>query len=142
MDSVFAKRGAGPEFFQTRTPEDLDARVGEADVLVISGLWKNHLLNLASKLRFIQSIGAGYDQFPLDELKAQGIRLASAGGGNRNAVSEHVLALILMLSRQIHIDRDNQRGHFWRGMIPDPERRQDELPGKTLGIVGLGAIGS
>ncbi|MEE9198963.1 MAG: D-2-hydroxyacid dehydrogenase [Dehalococcoidia bacterium] len=142
MDSTFEKRDAGVKFFQVRSPEELDARISEADVLVISGLWENRLLDLAPKLRFIQSIGAGYNQFSLDELKARGIRLASASGRNRNAVSEHVFALILALTRQTYIDRDNQHKHFWRGMITDLDQRQDELPGKTLGIVGLGAIGS
>jgi phosphoglycerate dehydrogenase-like enzyme len=142
MDEAFEKRNAGIDYFQVRAAEDLDAKIAEADVLVVSGFWSNHLLELASRLRFIQSIGAGYDQFPLDELRTRGIRLASASGVNKNAVSEHALALILAFSRHIHEGRDNQRKHFWRGMIADIASREDELAGKTLGIVGLGRIGS
>lgn len=142
MDDVFKKRNAGINYFQVRTQKDLNDRIEDCDVLVVSGLWDNHLFNSAPRLRFIQSIGAGYDQFPLDELRARGIRLASASGVNLNAVSEHAFSLILAFSRHIHIGRDNQRARFWRGMVPDIDSREDELPGKTLGIVGLGKIGS
>ena len=65
-----------------RDPETLVKRVGEADVLVISGLWQNLLLDQTKRLRFIQSIGAGTDQFPREELAKRGIRLASARGVN------------------------------------------------------------
>jgi phosphoglycerate dehydrogenase-like enzyme len=119
----------------------LDDRVGEADVLVISGLWHNRLLDRAGNLRFIQAIGAGTDQFPLEELKKRGIRLASARGVNYRAVAEHAMALILALSRRLPEARDNQAKGVWRGMIGDLSRREDELGGKTLLVVGLGQIG-
>ena len=127
--------------FPARDAETLQERVGEADVLVISGLWHNGLLDHAKKLRFIQAIGAGTDQFPRDELARRGIRLASAHGVNYRAVAEHAMALILALSRRLPEARDNQAKRLWRGMIGDPARREDELGGKTLLIVGLGQIG-
>ena len=124
-----------------RDLETLENRVGEADVLVISGLWHDSLLDRAGKLRFIQAIGAGTDQFPLEELKKRGIRLASARGVNYRAVAEHAMALILALSRRLPEARDNQAKRVWRGMIGDLSRREDELGGKTLLVVGLGQIG-
>ena len=51
------------------------------------------------------------------------------------------MALILALSRRLAEARDNQAKHVWRGMICDPSRREDELGGKTLPVVGLGQIG-
>jgi phosphoglycerate dehydrogenase-like enzyme len=137
----FSALDAGINSFAVRDPETLDDRVGEADVLVISGLWHNRLLGRASKLRFIQAIGAGTDQFPLEELKKRGIRLASARGVNYRAVAEHAMALILALSRRLPEARDNQAKGVWRGMIGDLSRREDELGGKTLLVVGLGQIG-
>ena len=127
--------------FEVRDAETLAARIAEADVLVISGLWQNALLQRAEKLRFIQSIGAGTDQFPRDELARRGIRLASARGVNARAVAEHAMALILALSRRLPEARDNQAKRVWRGMIGDLAQREDELGGKTLLIVGLGDIG-
>jgi phosphoglycerate dehydrogenase-like enzyme len=137
----FSALGTGIRSFVVRDPESLEARVGEADVLVISGLWQNGLLDRATKLRLIQAIGAGTDQFPREELARRGIRLASAGGVNYRAVAEHAMALILALSRRLPEARDNQAKRMWRGMIGDPSRREDELGGKTLLVVGLGQIG-
>ena len=148
LELIFARRqtnpGApvSPSFFQVWTPANLTARLPEADVLVISGFWQNDLLDSAPRLRFIQSIGAGVDQFDLDALRQRGIRLATASGVNANAVSEHAMALILALTRHIHTGRDRQQRHVWRGMIGDLAQREDELGGKTLLIVGLGKIGS
>ena len=114
LQPQFERRRTGVKSFQVWNREDLDRRIGEADVLVISGLWRNELLDLGKKLRFIQSIGAGVDQFPKDLLAQRAIRLASARGVNTNAVAEHAMALILALSRRLPEARDNQTRHVWR----------------------------
>src|SRR6266852_2191135 len=137
----FSALATGINSFEVRDPETLESRVGEADVLVISGLWHNGLLDRATKLRFIQAIGAGTDQFPRDELRKRGIRLASARGVNARAVAEHAMALILALARRLPEARDNQAKRVWRGMIGYLTQREDELAGKTLIVVGLGQIG-
>ncbi len=137
----FSGLDTGISSIAVRDLETLEDRVGEADVLVISGLWQDGLLDRAGKLRFIQAIGAGTDQFPLAELRKRGIRLASARGVNYRAVAEHAMALILALSRRLPEARDNQAKRVWRGMIGDLSRREDELGGKTLLVVGLGQIG-
>jgi phosphoglycerate dehydrogenase-like enzyme len=137
----FSALDTGIGSFAVRDLESLEDRVGGAHVLVISGLWRNGLLDRTSQLRFIQAIGAGTDQFPLEELKKRGIRLASARGVNYRAVAEHAMALILALSRRLPEARDNQAKRVWRGMIGDLSRREDELGGKTLLVIGLGQIG-
>jgi phosphoglycerate dehydrogenase-like enzyme len=141
LGSEFAARATGIRHLEVRTPDELAARVGEADVLVVSGLWRNELIAAAPRLRFIQSISAGTDQYDRTALAARGIRLASAQGANERAVAEHAMALILALTRLLHMARDNQRAYRWRGMIADRDRREDELDGKTLVIVGFGRIG-
>ena len=98
----FLKLATGIESFEVRDGAALEQRIGEADVLVISGLWRNDLLPRAKRLRFIQSIGAGTDQFSLETLKQHGVRLASARGVNARAVSEHLMALMLALARRLH----------------------------------------
>jgi D-2-hydroxyacid dehydrogenase (NADP+) len=141
MSATFGARQTHLRHFQAWTLDELSARLHEADVLVVSGFWRNFLLDNAPRLRFIQSIGAGVDQFPQDELRRRGIRLASARGVNRNAVAEHAMAHMLALVRQLHTGRDHQHQHRWRGMISNLAEREDELGGKTLLIVGLGEIG-
>jgi phosphoglycerate dehydrogenase-like enzyme len=141
LQSRFELRGTRVRSVQASSGDDLDRCIGEADVLVVSGLWRDELLDMAPRLRFIQSIGAGVDQFPKQLLASRGIRLASAQGVNERAVSDHAMALILALARRLPEARDNQTKHAWRPMIGDQQRREDELGGKTLLIVGLGGIG-
>ena len=141
LQECFAERKTGIRSLEVRTREELDARIGEADVLVVSMLWRDELVERAPKLRFIQSISAGTDQYSRELLKARGIRLASAQGANARAVAEHAMALILALTRRLPEARDNQAKRVWRGMIGELDRREDEVGGKTLLIVGLGRIG-
>jgi phosphoglycerate dehydrogenase-like enzyme len=142
MADRFALRGTGIRHFQVSTIEELTVRIADADVLSVSMMWRNSLIPRAPKLKFIQSISAGTDQYSRDALKAAGIRLASGQGVNARAVAEHAMSLILAMTRQLHLARDNQVKHHWRGMISDLGKREDELGGKTLLIVGLGRIGS
>jgi D-2-hydroxyacid dehydrogenase (NADP+) len=125
-----------------RSLDEFKARIPEADVVVVSMMWRNEFAEIASKLQFIQSISAGLDQYDRDLLARRGIRLASAAGVNAEAVAQHAMALILALKRQLHTGRDNQAAKLWRGMISDIGAREDQLNGKTLLIVGIGRIGS
>ena len=139
---AFATRQTGVAHFQVRTLEELERRAPEADVLIVSGLWRNTLLAKAPKLRFVQSLSAGTDQYDKALFASRGVRLANAQGANERAVAEHAIALLLALTRQLHLARDNQRARHWRGMIGDRDLREQEVSGKTLLIVGLGRIGT
>jgi phosphoglycerate dehydrogenase-like enzyme len=123
LQARFAARKTGLRSFEVRAPDDLARRIGEADVLVVSGMWKNELLDKATKLKFIQGIGSGVDQFA-------------------RAVAEHAMSLMLALVRRLPEARDNQAKRHWRAMIGDLTKREDELFGKTLLIIGLGTIGN
>ena len=142
MAHCFSLRGTEVSHSQAWSTEDTQTQLPTADVLVISGFWQDEYLDHANRLRYIQSIGAGYDQFPLDTLKARSISLANATGVNADAVSQHAMGLILALYRQLHTGRDNQKQKIWRGMISDISMREDDLCGHTVLIVGLGAIGN
>jgi phosphoglycerate dehydrogenase-like enzyme len=142
MAERFALRRTGIHHFELRSADELVRRLPEADVLVVSGLWRNDLAAGASRLKLIQSISAGTDQFDSTVLRERGIRLAGAAGVNAEAVAEHAMALMLALARRIPEARDNQLARRWRGMIGDIAAREDQLTGKTLLIVGMGRIGS
>ncbi len=138
----FELRKTGIKCFEVRAYDDLVKRIGEADVVLASGMWKNDLIPHAGKLKFIQSISSGMDQYSKELLGAKGIRLASAAGVNARAVAEHAIALILAIARRLPEARDNQHKKVWRGMLGDLTQREDELGGKTLLVVGMGRIGS
>lgn len=137
----FTARDTAMTFEIARSSAELEAKIANADVLSVSGLWKNELAPKAKRLRLIQSISAGTDQYDKAVLKAHGIRLASAQGVNANAVAEHAISLMLTLSRQLHFLRDHQHGKHWRPMQGDRRIREDEIQGKTVLIVGMGGIG-
>lgn len=142
MKDRFELRKTGLKNFQVWNYDDLQRRVGEADVVVVSGMWKNELIPSAGKLKFIQSISSGMDQYSKEQLAAKGVRLCSAAGVNARAVAEHAIALVLAIARRLPEARDNQHKKTWRGMIGDLTQREDELGGKTVLIVGMGRIGS
>jgi phosphoglycerate dehydrogenase-like enzyme len=142
MKNRFDTRQTGIKSVEVRAYDELQKRIGEADVVVVSGMWKNDLIAHAPKLKFIQSISSGMDQYSKEQLGAKKVRLASAAGVNARAVAEHAMALILAVARRLPEARDNQHKKTWRGMIGDLAEREDELGGKTLLVVGMGRIGS
>lgn len=142
MADRFAHRKTGIAHLQVRTLDDLYARASEADVIVVSMLWRNDLLGSASKLKFVQSISAGTDQYDRARFQAHGVRLASAAGVNANAVAEHAMAMMLATERHIVSGRDHQARAHWRPMISAIAEREAELTGRTIVIVGLGRIGA
>src|SRR5262245_57003357 len=71
MKASFDALNTGIANFELRDAATLDQRIGEADVLVVSGMWHNGLIDLGGRLRFIQSIGSGTDQFDKEKLTAK-----------------------------------------------------------------------
>lgn len=143
LRAVFDRQNTGIATVEARDVDDLLTLLPSADVLVVGGGWKNAWLPTASRLRFVQSISSGTNQFDLDAFRARHIALASAQGVNTNAVSDHAMGLLLALARQLpHHMRQQQRRVWHPGPAPaDMAAREDELAGKTVLVVGLGAIG-
>ncbi len=131
----------GIRALQVTTREALRAALPQADVLVVSHLWEGDMLPLAERLVYLQSVSSGTERFDPAALRGRGVLLASGQGVNADAVSDHAMGLLLSLTRQLAQARDDQTAGRWRRMQPDPAKRLDELPGKTLLLVGLGAIG-
>src|SRR5260370_40666526 len=101
MKDRFELRQTGIKNFQIRAYDDLVKRIGEADVVLAPGMWKNDLIAHAGKLKFIQSISSGMDQYSKEHLGAKNIRLASDTGVNARARADHALALILADARVV-----------------------------------------
>ncbi len=141
VEAEFLSRRKDIRTLLATSGEALEAMIPDVDVLVVSGLWRNALLEHAPKLRFIQSISAGTDQYDKALFAARGLRLASAQGANERAVAEHAMALVLSLSRHLHLGRDAQSARHWRPMIADPQAREREQGGRTVVVVGFGRIG-
>ncbi|MBD1395843.1 phosphoglycerate dehydrogenase [Pontibacter sp. JH31] len=94
-------------------------------------------IKLADKLKFVARAGAGLDNIDAEALEAKGIALLGANEGNRQAVGEHALGMLLSLMRNITRGDRQVRGQVWLR----EENRGEEINGKTVGIIGYGHMG-
>lgn len=94
-------------------------------------------LNRATKLKFIGRVGAGLENIDVDKAQELGIQLFNAPEGNRNAVGEQALGMLLSLLNHLNrVDREVRSG-IWKR----EENRGVEIEGKTVGIIGYGNMG-
>ena len=95
------------------------------------------LLDRATGLQFIGRLGAGLENIDVDYARSKGVFLAAAPEGNRNAVGEHTLGMLLSLFNKLHTADAEVRRGLWRR----EENRGLEIAGKTIGIIGYGNTG-
>jgi D-3-phosphoglycerate dehydrogenase len=120
--------------------EALKERLPSADALLVRSETRvtAPLLESAPRLRVIGRAGAGVDTIDVDAATSRGIVVVNAPGGNSIAAAEHALALMFALVRRVAAaDGSMKRGEWARSKYVGTE-----LTGKTLGLVGLGRVGS
>ena len=95
------------------------------------------LLEKGKNLKFIARVGAGMEN--IDVLKAQelGIKLINSPEGNRDAVAEHCLGMLLVLMNRLFISANEVKNNVWLR----EENRGEEIKGKTFGLIGYGNMG-
>jgi len=114
--------------------------VTNSDGIVIRSRFKMdaEFLDAAKQLKFIARSGAGMENIDVGYCEKRGITLFNAPEGNRNAVGEHALGMLLSLINHLNTSDQEVRLGKW-----DREgNRGEELDGKTVGIIGLGNNGS
>jgi len=117
-------------------PDDLVDLVGRADVFICSNkTWDDAYLSRLSEGDWVQTIGAGYDAYPVDRFAERGIRLTNAPGIHGPAAGEHAFALALAFSRDLRTYFRQQRAREW------DRHTGAELADRRLTVLGLGAIG-
>ena len=119
--------------------KDIEAKISNYDGVVIRSRFTidKQFLNAATSLKFIGRVGAGLENIDCDYAKEKGITLFNAPEGNRNAVGEHSLALLLALFNKLtKANREIRRGKWQR-----EANRGLELDGKTVGLIGYGNMG-
>ncbi|MDB5523944.1 MAG: oxidoreductase [Rhizobium sp.] len=89
----------------------------------------------ASKLRVISRNGTGLDNLPLADLKSRGIAVRTADGANARGVAELAIAMIFSAMRHLPFTDQGLKAGGW------PRRRGIEFFGRTLGVIGCGAVG-
>lgn len=101
--------------------------------ILVTSSWRPDFLT--ASLRWIAGCGTGIEQYPLDLLNARGVTLTNAAGVHGECVAEHAFALLLAMTRRVGESVRNMTQNRWQGLAGE------ELGGKKLAIVGMGAIG-
>jgi D-3-phosphoglycerate dehydrogenase len=129
--TVHTERGADQE------PE-LIRRIGDAEVVInirAHARFTDRVLAACPNLRLISIWGTGTDNVDLAACRARGVAVTNTPGVNAHAVAEHTVALMLAVTRRIPaMDRDTRAAQWPRGLLI-------QLEGRTVGLIGLGAIG-
>lgn len=119
--------------------EEIEEKIDEYNGIVIRSRFKidKQFLDKATKLQFIARVGAGLESIDCDYAETKGIHLIAAPEGNRNAVAEHSLGVILSLFNNLNqADAEVKSGQWNR-----ESNRGHELDLKTVGIIGYGNMG-
>ncbi|WP_320017799.1 2-hydroxyacid dehydrogenase [Labilibaculum manganireducens] len=122
-----------------KNKEELLAIFHEFDGFIIRSKFKlnKEELDQATRLKFIGRVGAGLENIDVDYAESKGIRCFNAPEGNRDAVGEHAVGMLLSLFNNLCRCNWEVRNGMWRR----EENRGIEIKGKTIGIIGYGNMG-
>ena len=124
--------------------DDQAADLQDAQVAIVSGAPVTvEVASRAPNLKLVQTTSAGTDTLDKTALGEMGIRVSNNGGGNAVAVAEHTIALLVSTIRKMQLQLNAVKAGEWAADIRREWFSQaNEIQGKTVGIVGLGRIGS
>lgn len=123
----------------TSSKETIKSKIHIYDGVILRSRFTidKQFLDAATNLKFIGRVGAGLENIDCDYAEKKGITLIAAPEGNRNAVGEHALAMLLSLLNKLNkADVEVREGKWLR-----EDNRGVELDGKTVGIIGYGNMG-
>lgn len=137
--NALEKAGFSNEEDYSATKKEVQEIISNYDGIVIRSRFKidREFLDAGKNLKFIARVGAGLESIDCEYAEKQGITLISAPEGNRNAVGEQALGVLLSLFNHLsRADREVKSGQWNR-----EKNRGVELEGKTVGIIGYGNMG-
>ncbi|OIQ37517.1 MAG: hydroxyacid dehydrogenase [Bacteroidetes bacterium MedPE-SWsnd-G1] len=121
------------------TKAEVEGEISKYDGIVIRSRFKidKQFIDAATSLKFIARVGAGLESIDCTYAESKGIKLIAAPEGNRNAVGEHALGMLLSLFNKLNkADSEIRKGKWLR-----EENRGIELDGLTVGLIGYGNMG-
>lgn len=123
----------------TSSKSEIEAKIHNYHGVVIRSRFKIDIefIDKATNLKFIARVGAGLESIDCDYAKSKEIHLIAAPEGNRNAVGEHAMGMLLSLMNKLNrADKLVREGKWIR-----EGNRGNELEGKTIGLIGYGNMG-
>ena len=139
MLSQLSAQGFENEEDYTNTKEAIESKIADYDGIIIRSRFPidKTFLGKATRLKFIGRVGAGLENIDCNYAESKGITLIAAPEGNRNAVGEHALGMLLALLNKLKKANNEIKNGKWLR----EENRGWELDGKTVGIIGYGNMG-
>ena len=135
----FEKLGFTNDLDYTSSKSEIEKIIHQYEGLIIRSRLPidKELLDKATNLKFIGRVGAGLENIDVAYAKQKGVFLAAAPEGNRNAVGEHALGMLLSLMNKLKKSNKEVKNGLW-----DREgNRGEELDGKVVGLIGYGNTG-
>jgi D-3-phosphoglycerate dehydrogenase len=123
----------------TSSKQEIEKKIHLYDGIIIRSRFSidRNFIDKATNLKFIGRVGAGLENIDCEYAKSKGINLIAAPEGNRNAVGEHSLGMLLSLFNKLNkADKEVRDGKWLR-----EENRGIELDGRTVGLIGYGNMG-
>jgi len=123
----------------TASKTEIESKISDYDGIVLRSRFSidKQFLDAATNLKFIGRVGAGLENIDCEYAEQKGVYLVSAPEGNRNAVGEHSLGMLLSLFNKLNkADAEVRQGKWLR-----EANRGIELDGKTVGLIGYGNMG-
>lgn len=139
IQDLLSQIGIEPVYKPKASREEILALIGDFEGLLIRSKTTvdKELVDRAPKLEFIGRAGAGLDKIDVEYVESKGIEILNAPEGNRDALAEHAVAMLLNLLNNINTADTEVRNWIW-----DREgNRGVELSDKTVGIIGYGYMG-
>lgn len=139
LEQKLSEAGFHCDYFPQLDLSGLKEIIGNYSGIIIRSRFhlNRELLTLAKDLAFIGRVGAGMEGIDIDFATSSGIRCFNAPEGNRNAVGEHAIGMLLVLANKLLIANNEVRNGIWKR----EENRGIEIKGRTVGIIGYGNTG-
>lgn len=140
LQEIFEANDFQCDSFYGKSREELESVISKYDGAIIRSkiIFDKSLIEKASNMKFIGRVGAGMENIDVEFAKSRNIQCFNSPDGNRDAVGEHALGMLLCLLNKINIANTEVRKGIWQR----ESNWGTEIKGKTVGIIGYGNMGS